>query len=258
MCFNPEKPIKQYFSNTLQVRVYLVTNREFWKTMKPFLTNKGCVDNSEIIFRADNKMITDDKRLAKLFNEHYINIVERSSGLKPEKIVCHNEDFDKRMVLHNIIKKYENHSSIIKIKNSMSVKSHLSSNNTLASVRQVTSDEVNLILKSLNAKKASGTDKIPTKLVKLASNYLSKPLATAINNSLTSSKFPDIAKVATVIPIDKKTDDKYDISNFRPVSLLNCFSKVYENIIKCRLVESMYNNISLFISAYRKIIVRNM
>ena len=50
------------------------------------------------------------------------------------------------MVLHNIIRKYDNHSSITKIKNSMPVKSHLSSNNTLASVRQVTSDEVNLIL----------------------------------------------------------------------------------------------------------------
>ena len=160
------------------------------------------------MLRGDNEMITDDRHLAKLFNEHYINIIERSSGLKPEKTVCHNEDFDKKMVLHNIIRKYENHSSITKIKNSMPVKSHLSSNNTLASVRQVTSDEVNLILKSLNAKKASGTDKIPTKLVKLASNYLSKPLATAINNSLTSSKFPDLAKVATVIPIDKKTDDK--------------------------------------------------
>ena len=73
--------------------------------MKPFLTNKGCLDNSEIILRVDNKMITDDKRLAKLFNEHYINIVEQSSGLKPEKIVCHNEDFDKRIVLHNIIRK---------------------------------------------------------------------------------------------------------------------------------------------------------
>ena len=67
------------------------------------------------MLRGDNKMITDDKRLAKLFNEHYINIVERSSGLKPEKIVCHNKDFDKRIVLHDIIKKYENYSSIIKI-----------------------------------------------------------------------------------------------------------------------------------------------
>ena len=30
-------------------------------------------------------MTTDDKTLAKTFNENYINTVERSSGLKPEK-----------------------------------------------------------------------------------------------------------------------------------------------------------------------------
>ena len=50
-------------------------------------------------------MITDDKHLAKHFNEHYINIIECSRGLKLEKTVCHNEDFDKKMVLHNIIRK---------------------------------------------------------------------------------------------------------------------------------------------------------
>ena len=76
-----------------------------------------------------------------------------------------------------------------------------------------------------------------------------------MNNSLASSKVPDIAKVATVISIDKNTEDKYDISNFRPVNLLNCFSKVYQNITKCRLVDSLYNNISPFISAYRKNII---
>ena len=122
------------------------------------------------------------------------------------------------MVLHNIIKEYENRSSIIQIKNNMSAKSHLSSNNALASARQFTSNKVNLILKSLNTKKASGRDEIPTRLVKLASNFLLKPLATVTNNSLASSKLPDITKIATVIPIDKKTDDKYDISNFQPVS----------------------------------------
>ena len=53
----------------------------------------------------------------------------------------------------------------------MSVKRHSSSNNTLPSAMQVTSNEINLFLKSPNTKKASGTDKIPTKLVKLASNF---------------------------------------------------------------------------------------
>ena len=85
------------------------------------------------------------------------------------------------------------------------------------------------------------------------------PLATAIDNSLPSCRFRDIAKVATGILIDKNGFDisnKYDISNFRPVSLLNYFSKVYENIVKCRLVDSIYNNISPFVSG--KIIIPNM
>ena len=103
-----KKSMKQYFSNITSKGI--VTNREFWKTMKPFLTYKGCLNNSDIMLRSDNEMMTDDNRLEKLFKEYYINIVERSSGLKREKIVCHNEDFDKKIVLHNIIEMYENHS----------------------------------------------------------------------------------------------------------------------------------------------------
>ena len=73
-----KKSIKQNFSNITGKRI--VTNREFWKTRKPFLAKKGCLDNSEI------------KYLTKLINEHYINIVELSCCLKPEKIVFHYED----------------------------------------------------------------------------------------------------------------------------------------------------------------------
>ena len=120
--------------------------------------------------------------------------------------MCRNEDFDKRIVLHNIFKKYENHFSITKIRCNMSPKIHFNSNSTLPSTRQATSNEVNLILKSLNTKTAPGTDKIPTKLIKLASNFLS----IAINNSVALSKFPEIAKIATVVPIE--VDEKYNIS----------------------------------------------
>ena len=56
------------------------------------------------MLRGDNEIITDNKCLAKLVNEHYINIVELSCGLGPQKIVCKNEDFDRRIALHNIIK----------------------------------------------------------------------------------------------------------------------------------------------------------
>ena len=42
------------------------------------------------------------------------------------------------------------------------------------------------------------------------------------------------------------------ISNFRPVSILSCFSKVYENVIKNELLKSMNVHLSPFTSAYRK------
>ena len=108
------------------------------------------------------------------------------------------------------------------------------------------------MLKSLNSKKASGTDRLPIKLVELASEVLSKPLSIAMYNSITSSTFPDRAKVATVVLIDKKTDNKYNVSNFRPVNLLNCGSKIYENCIKNHIVNSMRNYIFPYVSAYRK------
>lgn len=50
------------------------------------------------------------------------------------------------------------------------------------------------------------------KLVKLQPNFLSTPLVISI--ILASFDFPDIAKIVAVVPIDKKTDDKYDLSNF--------------------------------------------
>ena len=187
----------------------------------------------------DDEMVTDDKTLAKTFNEHYINTVERSSGLKPEKMEFESSLNTSRNILHSIIDRYKNHSSILKIKSEVSSKS--CSDSDISRNILVTSGEVEKMLKSLNSKKTAGTDRLAIKLVKLASEVLSKPLSIAMNNSITSSTFPDRAKVATVVPIDKKTDNKYTVSNFRPVRLLNCFSKMYENYIKNHIINSMSN-----------------
>ena len=57
---------------------------------------------------------------------------------------------------------------------------------------------------------------------------LSQRLADAINNSVSKGVFPDNAKIAFVSPIDKESDDKNKVLNFRPVSVLNTFSKIYQ------------------------------
>ena len=63
------KSIKHYFSNITINGI--ITNKFFWKAIKPFLTNKGCLKNSDIMLRDDEKMITDEKKLVQLFNDHF-------------------------------------------------------------------------------------------------------------------------------------------------------------------------------------------
>ena len=204
------------------------------------------------MLRDDEKMITDEKTLVQLFDNHYSNIVERSCGFKPEKVEFDIESSNKNEVLSSILDKYRNHPSIVTILKNKNLQSSSISVPSSSWGSKITTEKINTILKSLNSKKAHGIDKTPTKLVKLASDFLAEPLWIAINNSINTSTFPNNAKIASAVPIDKKSDDKYVISNFRPMSILNCFSKVYENVIKNELLKSMNVHLSPFLSAYRK------
>ena len=62
----------------------------------------------------------------------------------------------------------------------------------------------------------------------------------------------DSAKVASICPIFKKKGERTEIKNYRPVSILNCFSKVCERFIQGNLASSGTKFLSDFISAYRK------
>lgn len=105
------------------------------------------------------------------------------------------------------------------------------------------------IHKALDPKQTPFTNKIPSKLVNLSTNILANPLSEAINHNLASNIFRLGAQVATVITIVKKKHKKNCVSNVRPVSLSNCFSKVFWKIgsfQKCNLFFPPY------VSAYGK------
>ena len=64
-----------------------------------------------------NELIKDDKNLAELFVNHYINIAEKTSGLAPNCIGNpENPNLDKSTVL-DLINKYKDYPSITKSKN---------------------------------------------------------------------------------------------------------------------------------------------
>ena len=115
----------------------------------------------------------------------------------------------------------------------------------------MTSSEIHKLFKNIDDKKATGTDKIPPKLFKISVEVLSQPLADAIYNSISKGVFLDNAKIASVYPIGKQCDDKNKVSNFRPISILNTFSKIYESVIKNQLISVLNNFFSPYLVAYR-------
>ena len=172
----------------------------------------------------DKNIISNENELVKVFNKHYINIIEKSDGQKPTNIAKRNSIDNDRQAVELICNSYRNHPSVLKIKSNITAKGNID-NNTIFS--PVSSDEVRKLLQQLNPRKAIGDDKIPPALIKIAAEPLSTPLSIAIsNNSFKHNIFPDNAKVACVKPQDfQKMENKHYISNFRPVSILNTFSK---------------------------------
>ena len=212
-----------------------------------FLTNKGFTGNNDITLIPQNKIISDGKQLTKLFNSYYINIVEKSSDTKTFGINFKNTSVQS---VRDIVISYKNHPSIIKIKQVVN-RSNVSDSERF-SVKTISESEIKDLLKNLDIKKASGIDTIPPKLVKLSADFLTPLLTKAINTSIAQNVFPENAKTASVIPLDKGKPNKNEMSNFRPVSVLKTFSKIYERVIKDQIVRGMEKYFSPFLSAYRK------
>ena len=96
-----------------------------------------------------------------------------------------------------------------------------------------TSDEVSDILKSLKNGKSSGPNSIPIKLMKILDPHTSIDLSILINESFETGIFPNKLKIAKVVPVFRKSLTTKR-SNYRPISLLSIFSKIFEKLMyKC-------------------------
>ena len=93
---------------------------------------------------------------------------------------------------------------------------------------------------SLKSNKSPGYDDIYYNVIKKCFNSLCERLKYLFNLSVEKGVFADDLKIARVTPICK-SEDCSDVSNYRPISVLLCFSKILECIIvykkKC-LVEN--------------------
>ena len=116
------------------------------------LINKGFLENKDITLIEGNKIIISKRELAKTFNEYYINIVEKSSGIKPKDISQRDKNQNIVKKIREIVKSYENHRGILQMKNICSCSFHAK--------EKICSHFVNEI-DWLNSKKPTAIDTIP-------------------------------------------------------------------------------------------------
>jgi hypothetical protein len=90
-----------------------------------------------------------------------------------------------------------------------------------------------------------GPDLISNKMLIAVKNEIALPLSMLFNKSMKLGVFPSDWKMSHVIPLFKKGDNSL-ISNYRPVALLCCISKVLENIVHRHLYNHLHQNLLIY------------
>jgi hypothetical protein len=99
-----------------------------------------------------------------------------------------------------------------------------------------TDAELISIIQKLGNKFTSGLDGIPSVIIKQSFLAIKQPLLFLANESIRSGEFPAPLKIARVVPLYKGKGDKQQMSSYRPISLLNQFSKIFETVFYNRLM----------------------
>ena len=94
---------------------------------------------------------------------------------------------------------------------------------------------VQRMLSNINSNKAQGPDGIHGKILKNCAAGLAFPLTTIFRVSYNSGCIPHEWKLANVVPIFKK-GSKCEVENYRPISLTCLVMKIFERIVKSKLL----------------------
>ena len=101
----------------------------------------------------------------------------------------------------------------------------------------------------MKSKKASTG--IPIKFLKENVDIVCPKLKDILNNYLDRGIFPNRLKLADISPIFKANDSTLK-KNYRPVSVLNIISKLFEKLINKQFVEYVEQHLSPYLCGYRK------
>jgi hypothetical protein len=117
----------------------------------------------------------------------------------------------------------------------------------LFNFREVTFNEVRTCIDNLKSSITKDIYGMNHELLKQIKEVIISPFTKLMNYCIRTDIFPNCLKRSTVIPIFKK-GDRNDCKNYRPISLLPVFSKIFEKLLLLQIVH-FFNKNNLFSNA---------
>ena len=183
-----------YFSN--QLDIHRNDMGKSWKVLRNILGKDHNKRKKHHSFFINNNYVTDSLQIANAFNKFFVSI----GSLLAKKM---KSDVNPLLYVDNNV-------------------------NSIATF-EVTSNRVRNVILSLNNSSA-GHDELPPFVAKSCIEEFIEPLTYMINESLRTGICPSELKIARVVPIFKSGDPSL-LTNYRPISVLSFFSKVFERIV---------------------------
>ena len=78
-------------------------------------------------------------------------------------------------------------------------------------------------------------------MIKMCGDSIALPLMIIFNTALNTGIFPDLWKKGNIVPVHKK-DSNHLVKNYRPISLLPIFGKIFEKLIFNSLLDYLHRN----------------
>ena len=237
-CVSLFRTAKRHYYENLDVKL-VTDNKKIWKHVKPFFTEKISA-NSNITLIETNDIISNPEDIAEIMN-NFFSDAAINLGVDRE---LHTLVSDASDPVTKAIEKYKYHPSIVRLN-----EEHF----PVANFDFYEISELNIlkVIEDLDSSKSYQKGNIPPKILKDNKDICAMVLTTDISRCVKNGSFPDNLKNADITPIFKK-EDRLLKANYRPVSILPTFSKIYEKIFYLQIYEYFNSIFSKYLCGFRK------
>ena len=181
----------------------------------------------------NNEVLTHKNKATKTLPNH-LNSLENEKGQNSDKNIANGLNYYFTNVGSNLAKKF----STERLPLCNEIMNETPHNFQFAPIEE---DELLTLLETLNTNKATGSDNISAKVIKLNAKVLVKPLWVIFNKSIQTGTFPSKMKHARINPVHKSGSIN-SAENYRPISILPIFSKIFEKLINKQIMNYLETN----------------